>query len=59
MNLKTKNETIKVNVSTSELGLIIEHMYFNLLNVTEDWTENMVEYSDDIKLYKKLRNLVK
>lgn len=59
MNLKTKNETIKLNVSTSELGLIIEHMYFNLLNVTEDWTENMVEYSDDIKLYKKLRNLVK
>ena len=59
MNLKTKNEIIKLNVSTSELGLIIEHMYFNLLNVTEDWTENMVEYSDDIKLYKKLRNLLK
>ena len=59
MNLKTKNETIKLNVSTSELGLILEHMYWNLLNVTEDWTENMVEYSDDIKLYKKLKNLVK
>ena len=59
MNLKTKNETIKLNVSTSELGLILEHMYWNLLNVTEDWTENMTEYSDDIKLYKRLKNQVK
>ena len=59
MNLKTKNEIIKLNVSTSELGLILEHMYWNLLNVTEDWTENMVEYSDDIKLYKRLKNLAK
>ncbi len=39
-----------------QIGLIIEHMYFNLLNVTEDFTENMVEYEEDIKLYKKLRN---
>jgi len=39
-----------------QIGIIIEHMYFNLLNVTEDWTENMVEYEDDIKLYKKLRD---
>ena len=59
MNLKTKNETIKLNVSTSELGLILEHMYWNLLNVTEDFTENMIEYQDDIKFYKRLKNLVR
>jgi hypothetical protein len=59
MNLKTKNEIIKLNVSTSELGLIIEHMYWNLLNVTEDFTENMIEYQDDIKFYKYLKNLLK
>jgi hypothetical protein len=59
MNLKTKNEIIKLNVSTSELGLILEHMYWNLLNVTEDFTENMIEYQDDIKFYKYLKNLLK
>jgi hypothetical protein len=59
MNLKTKNEIIKLNVSTSELGLILEHMYWNLSNVTEDFTENMIEYQDDIKFYKRLKNLVK
>ena len=31
-------------------------MYWNLLNVTEDWTINMTEYKDDIELYKKLRD---
>jgi len=59
MNLKTKNEIIKLNVSTSELGLIIEHMYWNLANVTEDFTENMIEYQDDIKFYKYLKNLLR
>jgi hypothetical protein len=59
MNLKTKNEIIKLNVSTSELGLILEHMYWNLLNVTEDFTENMIEYQDDIKFYKYLKNLLR
>ena len=59
MNLKTKNETIKLNVSTSELGLILEHMYWNLSNVTEDFTENMIEYKDDIKFYKYLKTLMK
>lgn len=59
MNLKTKNEIIKLNVSTSELGLILEHMYWNLLNVTEDFTENMTEYQDDIKFYKYLKTLMK
>ena len=53
MNLKTKNEIIKVHFNTSELGLIVEHMYFNLSNVTENFTENM-------KIYKKyLDNHVK
>ena len=59
MNLKTKNEIIKLNVSTSELGLILEHMYWNLSNVTEDFTENMIEYKDDIKFYKYLKTLMK
>jgi len=45
-----------MKLDKKQIGLIIEHMYFNLLNVTEDWTENMVEYEEDIKLYKKLRN---
>ena len=59
MNLKIKNETIKLNVSTSELGLILEHMYWNLSNVTNDFTENMIEYQDDVKFYKRLKNIVK
>ena len=45
MNLKTKNEIIKINMTTSELGLIVEHMYWNLSNVTEDFTENMKMYA--------------
>ena len=45
-----------MRLNKQQIGLIIEHMYFNLLNVTEDFTENMVEYEEDIKLYKKLRN---
>ena len=59
MNLKTKNEIIKINMTTSELGLIVEHMYFNLANVTEDFTENMKMYDKDIKFYKYLKNLLK
>ena len=46
-------------MTTSELGLILEHMYWNLSNVTEDFQENMIEYQDDIKFYKRLKNLVK
>ena len=49
-------KTNKMKLTKQQIGLIIEHMYFNLLNVTEDWTENMVEYEEDIKLYKKLRD---
>lgn len=45
-----------MKLNKSQLGIIIEHMYWNLLNVTEDWTINMTEYKDDIKLYKKLRD---
>ena len=59
MNLKTKNEIIKVNMTTSELGIILEHMYWNLSNVTNDFTENMIEYRDDIKFYKYLKKIVK
>ena len=59
MNLKTKNEIIKINMTTSELGLIVEHMYFNLANVTEDFTENTKMYDKDIKFYKYLKNLLK
>ena len=59
MNLKTKNENLKVEMTTSELGLIVEHMYWNLSNVTEDFQENMIEYKDDIKFYKRLKSLVK
>ena len=59
MNLKTKNEIIKLNVSASELGRILEHMYWKLLTVTEDFTENMIEYQDDIKFYKYLKTLMK
>ena len=59
MNLKTKNEIIKINMTTSELGLIVEHMYFNLANVTEDFTENMKMYDKDIKFYKYLKTLLK
>lgn len=46
----------KMKLNKHQIGLIIEHMYFNLLNVTEDWTEMMEEYEEDIKLYKKLRD---
>ena len=59
MNLKTKNEIIKVNMTTSELGLIVEHMYWNLSNVTEDFTENMKMYDKDIKFYKYLKKLIR
>ena len=59
MNLKTKDEIIKVNMTTSELGLIVEHMYWNLSNVTEDFKKNMIEYQDDIKFYKRLKKLVR
>lgn len=59
MNLKTKDEIIKINVTTSELSLIVEHMYFNLANVTEDFTENMKIYDKDIKFYKYLKNLLR
>ena len=59
MNLKTKNEIIKVHFNTSELGLIVEHMYFNLSNVTENFTENMKIYKKDIQLYKYLKHLLK
>tara|TARA_Y100000361_G_C11038552_1_gene278649 strand:- start:109 stop:288 length:180 start_codon:yes stop_codon:yes gene_type:complete len=59
MNLKTKDEIIKINMSTSELGLIVEHMYWNLSNVTEDFTENMKIYDRDIKFYKYLKTLLK
>jgi hypothetical protein len=59
MNLKTKNEIIKINMSTSELGLIVEHMYWNLQLLTEDFTENMKIYDRDIKFYKYLKNLLR
>jgi len=59
MNLKTKDEIIKINMSTSELGLIVEHMYWNLANVTEDFNENMKIYDRDIKFYKYLKNLLR
>ena len=59
MNLKTKNEIIKINMTTSELGLIVEHMYWNLSNVTEDFTENLKMYDKDIKFYKYLKNLLR
>lgn len=59
MNLKTKDEIIKINMTTSELSLIVEHMYFNLANVTEDFTENMKIYDKDIKFYKYLKSLLK
>jgi hypothetical protein len=45
-----------MHLNKNQLGIIIEHMYWNLLNVTEDWTINMTEYKDDIELYKKLRD---
>ena len=59
MNLKTKDEIIKINMSTSELSLIVEHMYFNLANVTENFTENMKMYDKDVKFYKYLKNLLR
>jgi hypothetical protein len=59
MNLKTKEEIIKINMTTSELGLIVEHMYFNLANVTENFTENMKIYDKDVKFYKYLKNLLR
>ena len=59
MNLKTKDEIIKINMTTSELSLIVEHMYFNLANVTENFTENMKIYDKDVKFYKKLKNLLR
>ena len=59
MNLKTKNQNLKVEMTTSELGLILEHMYWNLSNVTEDFTENMKIYDRDIKFYKYLKNLLR
>ena len=59
MNLKTKDEIIKINMSTSELSLIVEHMYWNLANVTEDFTENMKIYDRDIKFYKYLKHLLR
>ena len=59
MNLKTKNEIIKINMSTSELGLIVEHMYWNLVNETKDFTENLKHYDKDIKFYKYLKNLIR
>ena len=59
MNLKTKNEIIKINMTTSELSLIVEHMYFNLANVTENFTENMKMYNKDVKFYKYLKNLLR
>ena len=59
MNLKTKDEIIKINMSTSELSLIVEHMYFNLANVTENFTENMKIYDKDVKFYKYLKNLLR
>lgn len=59
MNLKTKDKIIKINMTTSELSLIVEHMYFNLANVTEDFTENMKIYDKDIKFYKYLKSLLK
>jgi len=45
-----------MKLTKQQIGLIVEHMYWNLLNVTEDWTINMTEYEGDIKLYKKLRD---
>ena len=59
MNLKTNNEIIKIHFNTSELSLIVEHMYWNLSNVTEDFTENMKIYDRDIKFYKYLKNLIR
>jgi hypothetical protein len=59
MNLKTKDEIIKINMTTSELSLIVEHMYFNLANVTENFTENMKIYDKDVKFYKYLKNLLR
>ena len=47
-----------MRLTKQQIGLIVEHMYWNLSNVTEDFTENMIEYDGDIKLYKKLRNYV-
>ena len=59
MNLKTKDEIIKINMTTSELSLIVEHMYFNLANVTENFTENMKIYDKDVKFYQYLKNLLR
>ena len=56
MNLKTKNTTKRINLTVSEIGLIVENMYWNLANVTEDFTQNMKLYETDIELYKRLRS---
>ena len=58
MNLKTNNEIIKIHFNTSELGLIVEHMYFNLSSVTNNFTDNLKMYNKDIKFYKYLKNLL-
>jgi len=58
MNLKTKNEIIKINLTKGELALIVEHMYWNLVNETKDFTENVRHYDRDIKFYKYLKTLL-
>ena len=51
-------QIIKINMSTSELSLIVEHMYFNLSSLTNNFTDNLKMYNKDIKLYKYLKNLL-
>ena len=52
------NQIIKINMTTSELSLIVEHMYFNLSSVTNNFTDNLKMYNKDIKFYKYLKNLL-
>ena len=57
MNLKTKNKIIKVHFNTSELALVVEHMYWNLAKETNGFTELLTHYDKDIKLYKYLKKV--
>jgi len=59
MNLKTNNEIIKIHFNTSELGLIVEHMYWNLTKETNGFTNLLTHYKKDIQLYKYLKNVLK
>ena len=51
-------QIIKINMSTSELSLIVEHMYFNLSSLTNNFTDNLKMYNKDIKFYKYLKNIL-